>query len=49
MTALTSKIGPDMNRKTGENVRSAGFDVVAVENVFLDVVKIIRAVRPIGV
>jgi len=49
MTALTSKIGPDMNRNTVENVRSAGFEVVAVENVFLDVVKIIRAVRPIGV
>lgn len=46
MTLLTNKIGPDMDRDTVANVKAAGFDVVAVENVYLDVVKIIRAVRP---
>lgn len=46
MTFLTNKIGPDMDRNTVANVKAAGFEVVAVENVFLDVVKIIRAERP---
>jgi ubiquinone/menaquinone biosynthesis C-methylase UbiE len=46
MTFLTNKIGPDMDRNTVANVKAAGFEVVAVENVFLDVVKIIRAKRP---
>lgn len=46
MTLLTQKIGPDMDRDTVANVKAAGFDVQAVDNVFLDVVKIIRAVRP---
>ncbi len=48
MTFLTNKIGPDMDRDTVANVRAAGFEVSAVENVYLDVVKIIRAVRPRG-
>ncbi len=43
MTPLTRKIGPDMNRATVDNVRRAGFDVVEVNNLFLDVVKTIRA------
>ncbi len=48
MTFLTNKVGPDMDRDTVANVRAAGFEVTAVENVYLDVVKIIRAVRPNG-
>lgn len=44
MTPLTRKIGPDMNRKTVSNVEAAGFKVVEVNNVFIDVVKTIKAV-----
>lgn len=44
MTPLTRKIGPDMNRKTVDNVKAAGFAIKEVNNVFLDVVKTIKAV-----
>jgi len=47
MTILTRKIGPDMNRTTVANVRAAGFRVTEVNNVFLDVVKTIKAVKPV--
>jgi ubiquinone/menaquinone biosynthesis C-methylase UbiE len=46
MTQLTRRIGPDMNRTTVANVRAAGFKVTEVNNVFLDVVKTIKAVKP---
>jgi len=46
MTTLTARIGPSMNRPTVDNVRAAGFELVAVENLFLDVVKTISAVKP---
>ncbi|MFA5631364.1 MAG: methyltransferase domain-containing protein [Porticoccaceae bacterium] len=46
MTFMSKKIGPAMNRDTVANVRAAGFEIVEVENIFLDVVKTIRAVRP---
>jgi ubiquinone/menaquinone biosynthesis C-methylase UbiE len=46
MTPLTRPLGPDMNRDTVANVRAAGFTVRDVRNVYLDVVKIIRAVAP---
>lgn len=46
MTVLTSKIGPDMNRPTVDNVRKAGFNLRRVNNLFLDVVKTIEAVKP---
>lgn len=45
MTPLTSRVGPDMNRRTVDNVRKAGFELKRVENVFLDVVKTIHAVK----
>ena len=45
MTLLTERIGPSMNRDTVSNVRAAGFDMVEVDNVFLDVVKTIKAVK----
>lgn len=45
MTLLTRRIGPEMNRPTVQNVRKAGFRLVEVRNVYLDVVKTIRAVR----
>lgn len=46
MTQLTRRIGPDMNRRTVDNVRAAGFRIVEVNNLFLDVVKTIHALNP---
>jgi len=46
MTLLSERLGPSMNRDTVGNVRAAGFEVVEVNNLFLDVVKTIRAVKP---
>jgi ubiquinone/menaquinone biosynthesis C-methylase UbiE len=45
MTPLTSQVGPSLNRDTVGNVQKAGFRLRRVENVYLDVVKIIEAVR----
>jgi phosphatidylethanolamine/phosphatidyl-N-methylethanolamine N-methyltransferase len=47
MTVLSERVGPSMNRDTTANVAAAGFRIVAVENVYLDVVKTIRAVKPV--
>lgn len=47
MTQLTRKIGPDMNRTTVANVQAAGFQLLEVNNVFMDVVKTIKAVNPV--
>ncbi|RYE55430.1 MAG: class I SAM-dependent methyltransferase [Rhizobiaceae bacterium] len=47
MTLLTAKIGPDMNRNTVDNVRAAGFEITEVNNIFLDVVKTIKAVKAV--
>lgn len=46
MTALSRRFGPAMNRPTTDNVRKAGFEVIEVDNIYLDVVKIIRAQKP---
>ncbi|TGD71559.1 methyltransferase domain-containing protein [Mangrovimicrobium sediminis] len=46
MTKLTEKLGPAMNRPTVDNVKAAGFDVIAVDNIYLDVVKTIIARKP---
>lgn len=45
MTKLTASFGPEMNRGTVANVKAAGFEVLEVNNLFLDVVKTIKA-RP---
>lgn len=47
MTPLSSRFGPAMNRHTVDNVRKAGFEIIEVEHVYLDVVKIIRAQKPV--
>jgi hypothetical protein len=44
MTPLTRKGGPELNRNTVRNVELAGFRVERVVNLYLDVVKTIRAV-----
>jgi phosphatidylethanolamine/phosphatidyl-N-methylethanolamine N-methyltransferase len=46
MTRLSERVGPAMNRNTTANVRAAGFLITEVENVFLDVIKTIRAIKP---
>ena len=43
MTQITKHVGPDMNRTTVQNVRDAGFDVLKVKPVYIDVVKTITA------
>ena len=48
MTIITRKIGPEMNRNTVGNVRSAGFKVTEVNNLFLDIVKTIQAIKPLN-
>lgn len=47
MTPLSARFGPAMNRPTVDNVRRAGFEIHNVEHVYLDVVKIIRAGKPV--
>lgn len=43
MTPLSRQVGPDMNRKTVDNVKKAGFKDIKVTNIYLDVVKTIQA------
>ena len=44
MTLVTRRLGPDMNRRTVENVVAAGYELKKVTHVYLDVVKTIHAV-----
>jgi ubiquinone/menaquinone biosynthesis C-methylase UbiE len=46
MTPLVSRFGPQLNRDTVGNVQRAGFRLCRVENVYLDIVKAIEAVKP---
>lgn len=48
LTPFTRRLGPEMNRETVSNVARAGFEICGEENVYLDVVKAIRARRPAG-
>jgi ubiquinone/menaquinone biosynthesis C-methylase UbiE len=45
MTPLSRKFGPDLNRDTVGNVLKAGFRLRRVENVYLDIMRIIEAVK----
>jgi phosphatidylethanolamine/phosphatidyl-N-methylethanolamine N-methyltransferase len=45
MTPLSRRLGPDLNRDTVGNVQKAGFRIRREENVYLDIVKIIEAVK----
>jgi ubiquinone/menaquinone biosynthesis C-methylase UbiE len=45
MTPLFRRVGPHLNRDTVGNVQRAGFRLRRVENVYLDVVKIIEAAK----
>ena len=46
MSKATEKFGPSMDRATVDNVTNAGFELIEVDHVFLDVVKIIKARAP---
>lgn len=46
LNPLARRFGPELNRDTVSNVTKAGFEVRAVECVYLDVVKMIHAVSP---
>ena len=48
MTPLSRRVGPELDRDTVANVTRAGFHVDEVENVFLDVVRVIYATSPNG-
>jgi len=45
MTQLTRQFGPELNRDTVGNVQKAGFRLRRVENVYLDIVKVIEALK----
>jgi len=45
MTPLSRRVGPDLNRDTVGNVQKAGFRLRREENVYLDIIKIIEAVK----
>jgi hypothetical protein len=48
MTQLSRRFGPELNRDTVGNVIKAGFTLRREENIYLDIVKSIEAVRPFG-
>jgi len=48
MTPLSSRVGPELNRDTVGNVQKAGFRIRREENVYLDIVKIIEAVKELA-
>jgi ubiquinone/menaquinone biosynthesis C-methylase UbiE len=45
MSQLTKRFGPELNRDTVGNVQKAGFRLRRVDNIYLDVVKMIEAVK----
>lgn len=45
MTQISKRLGPDMNRPTVDNVVAAGFQLLEVNHLFLDVVKTIKATK----
>ncbi len=47
LTKVTRKVGPDLNRRTRENVVRAGFRLTREINVYLDMVKLFEAVKPV--
>jgi len=43
MNPLVRKVGPDINRRTADNVRAAGFRLTREYNVYLDILKLFEA------
>lgn len=44
MTYVSRMFGPDLNRRTGENISKAGFKLLREVNVYLDMVKLFEAI-----
>lgn len=47
LTRISRAFGPDLNRRTGENIRKAGFRITREINVYLDIVKLFEAINPL--
>lgn len=43
MTVVSRLFGPDLNRRTGDSLKKAGFEIVREFNVYLDIVKMFEA------
>ncbi|GMR23385.1 MAG: hypothetical protein BMS9Abin37_1806 [Acidobacteriota bacterium] len=48
LTPLARRVGPELDRDTVANVEAAGFEITGVHHIFLDTVKTIHAVKPLG-
>ena len=46
LTRMTRRFGPDLNRRTRDNVLRAGFRLTREMNLFLDMVKLFEAEKP---
>ena len=47
LTYVSRKVGPDLNRRTKENVIRAGFKLKQEINIYLDMVKLFEAIKPL--
>lgn len=47
LTYVSRKVGPDLNRRTKENVIRAGFKLKQEINIYLDMVKLFEATKPL--
>ncbi|MCP3677759.1 MAG: class I SAM-dependent methyltransferase [Deltaproteobacteria bacterium] len=45
LTCLSRRFGPDLNRRTGENIVKAGFKLTREVNIYLDMVKLFEGVK----
>lgn len=45
MNPVARMLGPEINRRTADNVRAAGFTITSEFNVYLDMVKLFEAVK----
>jgi len=46
MSRITRRFGPELDRDTVSNVSAAGFELTAVDHIYLDTVKTIHAIKP---
>ena len=47
LTLLTRRVGPELNRDTHTNIIKAGFRLTREVNVYLDMVKLFEAIKPL--
>lgn len=43
LTPIVNKMGPDLNRRTADNIRKAGFTITREFNIYMDMVKLFEA------